>query len=66
MQELAVGWESSGKKRKMDPRILMSGMKEADGCRMTNAGEEGEHRSFLAIIFCRLSDQDRNPQMALS
>jgi len=50
MQELAVGWESSGKKRKMDPRILMSGMKEADGCRMTNAGEEGEHRSFLAII----------------
>ena len=29
-------------------------------------GEEGEYGSFPAIICCRVSDQDKNPQMALS
>ncbi len=34
----------------MDARLLMSGMTNADGCRMTNVGDDGEHSSFLALL----------------
>jgi hypothetical protein len=52
--------------KKMDARLKMSGMTNADGWSMRNGGHDGGHGSFMPLLPSPALDQDRNPHVALS